>query len=113
LAGAGADAVTLFRAPRPARPATWWPFGARCWFCGGAADSWVSDAISHGTVTLGDAALPTGGGVLGAAENAMKTGMSNASPPGSPTVGDGWGAGLSGVQGLACEGMDSQHNWNC
>jgi hypothetical protein len=43
----------------------------------------------------------------------MKTGMSNASPPGSPTVGDGWCAGLSGVQGLACGGMDSQQNWNC
>ena len=43
----------------------------------------------------------------------MKTGMSNASPPGSATVGDGWGAGLSGVQGLACGGMDSQEDWNC
>jgi hypothetical protein len=42
----------------------------------------------------------------------MKTGMSNASPPGSPTVGD-WGAGLGGVQGLACAGMDSQHDGNC
>jgi hypothetical protein len=43
----------------------------------------------------------------------MKTGMSHATPPGSPTVGGGSGAGLSGVQGLLCGGMDSQHDGNC
>lgn len=47
-----------------------------------------------------------------AGENAMETGMPNASPAEDATVGNGWGVGRSGVQGLLCGGMDSQRNWN-
>jgi hypothetical protein len=53
------------------------------------------------------------GGGLGGAENAMESGLSNASPSKDATVGNGWGVGLSGMQGLLCGGMDSQDNWNC
>jgi hypothetical protein len=82
-------------------------------FGAGSANSLGGDLINDHKVTGGDVGWAVPGGTQGAGENAMETGMSNASPAGDATVGDGWRAGLSGVQGLACGGMDSQQNWNC
>jgi hypothetical protein len=87
-------------------------FGAG--FAGGAANSLGGDMINNGTVHgwsgVGWAML---GGGLGGAENGIESGMSNLSGSGDATVGNGWGVALSGYQGLACGGMDSQENWNC
>jgi RHS repeat-associated protein len=83
-------------------------------FAGGAANSLGGDMINNGKVNgwsgVGWAAL---GGGLGGAENGIESGMSNASPSQDATVGNSWGVGLSGMQGLLCGGMDSQDNWNC
>ena len=82
-------------------------------FAAGAANSLGGDAINTHKVTWGDAAWAAGGGALGGGLNAMETGMSNASQWGDATTGNGWGVGLSGMQGLLCGGMDSQAHWNC
>ena len=43
----------------------------------------------------------------------MESGLSNASQWGNVTTGNGWGVGLSTVQGMVRGGLDSQSNWNC
>jgi hypothetical protein len=82
-------------------------------FGAGVANSLGGDLINNHSMSVSDLKWAVLSGGLGAAENGIGTGLTNASPSGSPTVGNGWDAGLSGVQGLTCGGMDSQENWNC
>jgi hypothetical protein len=63
----------------------------------------------------GDAKWALVGGGLGAAENSIKSGLSAGQNPDNPdpTTGNGWGVGMSGMQGELCGGMDSAEHWNC
>jgi Pretoxin HINT domain len=86
-------------------------------FASGAADSAGGDLINtHRFSGWSDVEWAGIGGGLGAAENTIESGVSYGKNPGAnpdPTVGNQWGVGLSGMQGLMCGGLDSQDHWNC
>jgi hypothetical protein len=82
-------------------------------FGSGVADSMGGDLINKHKVTGGDVGWAILDGSLNGAENSIETGMSNAHPSKDATVGNSWGVGISGAQGLLCGGMDGQQNWNC
>jgi hypothetical protein len=81
----------------------------------GFVGSMGSEMIDKGTggLTWQNALWAAGDGLAGGTENAIESGMSAASPSKSATVGNSWGVGLSGVQGLICGGLDNQKNANC
>jgi hypothetical protein len=84
-------------------------------FLGGIGNSFGGDLINNGRITTGDVGWAFLGGGLGGAENAIESGLSIGQNPDdpNPTVGNGAGVGISGIQGLLCGGMDNYSHWNC
>ena len=82
-------------------------------FGAGAANSLGGDGINNHSLTKTDFAWAALDGSIGTGENMIEGGLSNASPSTDATVGNSWGIGLSGVQGLLCGGLDNHEHSNC